>query len=81
MRNVAVTEGDKVQAEIQLGWTVDYWPVGDLVEVVDAVSGRGYRRRVQETAGRIRVQPAGQHSGGNFESSVRYQLREYLGIK
>ena len=37
MRNVAVTEGDKVEAEIRLGWTVDYWPVGDLVEYVDAV--------------------------------------------
>ena len=33
-----VTEGDKVEAQIQLGWTVDYWPVGDLVDEVDAVS-------------------------------------------
>ena len=37
MRDVAVTEGDKVEAQIRLGWTVDYWPVGELVEVIDAV--------------------------------------------
>lgn len=38
MRNVAVTEGDKVEAQIQLGWTVDYYGIGDLVAVVNEVS-------------------------------------------
>ncbi|HYE08304.1 MAG TPA: L-arabinose isomerase [Planctomycetota bacterium] len=37
MRNVAVTEGDKVAAEIQLGYAVNYHPVGDLVAEIDAV--------------------------------------------
>lgn len=38
MRNVAVTEGDKVEAQIQFGWTVDYFGIGDLVQFIDAVS-------------------------------------------
>ncbi len=38
MRNVAVTEGDKVEAQIKLGWTVDGYGVGDLVERIEAVS-------------------------------------------
>ena len=38
MRNVAVTEGDKVEAQMYLGWTVDYWPVSDLVEYVNGIS-------------------------------------------
>ena len=38
MRDVAVTEGDKVAAQIKLGWTVDYWPVAELVAAVNAVS-------------------------------------------
>ena len=38
MRDVAVTEGDKVEAQIKLGWQVDYWPVGHLVETMDAVT-------------------------------------------
>ena len=38
MRNVAVTEGDKVEAQIQFGWTVDYYGIRDLVDYVDAVA-------------------------------------------
>ncbi|MDY4761639.1 L-arabinose isomerase [Streptococcus thoraltensis] len=38
MRNVGVTEGDKVEAQIQFGWTVDYFGIGDLVEVVNQVT-------------------------------------------
>ena len=38
MRDVAVTEGDKVEAQIKLGWQVDYWPVGHLVSVMNSVT-------------------------------------------
>lgn len=38
MRNVAVTEGDKVEAQVKFGWEVDAWPVNDLVPYVDAVT-------------------------------------------
>ena len=38
MRNVAVTDGDKVEAQIQFGWYVDYYGIGDLVEIVNAVT-------------------------------------------
>ena len=38
MRNVAVTEGDKVEAQIKFGWEIDAWPVNDAVEYIDAVS-------------------------------------------
>lgn len=38
MRSVAVTEGDKVEAQIKFGWEVDAWPVNDAVEYVQAVS-------------------------------------------
>ena len=38
MRDVAVTEGDKVEALRKFGWQVDYWPVGHLVETMAAVS-------------------------------------------
>lgn len=37
MRNVADTEGDKVEATIQFGWEVDYYGIGDLVELVNQV--------------------------------------------
>jgi hypothetical protein len=38
MRQVAVTEGDKVAAEIRLGYSVNYHAVGDLVAEINAVS-------------------------------------------
>lgn len=38
MREVAVTEGDKIQAQIKLGWQVNTWAVGDLVDEMNKVS-------------------------------------------
>ena len=37
MRNVAVTEGDKVEAQIKFGWEIDAYPVNEIAEYVDAV--------------------------------------------
>ena len=37
MRNVAVTEGDKVEAQVKFGWEVDAYPVNELAEYVKAV--------------------------------------------
>ena len=39
MREVAVTEGDKVEAQLRLGWEVNTWPVGLLAETMEQVSG------------------------------------------
>lgn len=38
MRNVAVTDGDKIEAQIKFGWSVDYYGIGDLVEVINQIS-------------------------------------------
>lgn len=38
MRNVAVTEGDKVEAQMQFGWEIDAYPVNEIAEYVQAVS-------------------------------------------
>src|SRR5690625_5529279 len=38
IRNVAVTDGDKVEAQIKFGWTVDYYGIGDLVEEIHKVT-------------------------------------------
>jgi len=37
MRHVAVTEGDKVEAQLRLGFAVDGYGVGDLVDAIDAL--------------------------------------------
>ena len=38
MNNVAVTDGDKVEAEMRLGYHVDYYPIADLVAVQSKVT-------------------------------------------
>jgi L-arabinose isomerase len=38
MREVAVTDGDKVAAQIKFGFSVNTWAVGDLVQVVNSIS-------------------------------------------
>ena len=38
MRNVAVTEGDKVEAQLKFGWEVDAYPVNEIADAVAAVS-------------------------------------------
>lgn len=48
MRNVAVTEGDKVEAQIKFGWEVDAYPVNEIAEAVAAVSQSDINALVEE---------------------------------
>ncbi len=48
MRNVAVTDGDKVEAQIKFGWEVDAYPVNEIVEYVNAVSQADIDALVEE---------------------------------
>lgn len=80
MRNVAVTEGDKVEAQIQLGWTVDYYGVGDLVEEIGKVSDAAVEEEYQKLQ-KDYVLTQGDHTAEKFEHSVREQLKQYLGIR
>lgn len=38
MRNVAVTDGDKIEAQIKLGWQVDHYGVGDIISLIEKVT-------------------------------------------
>ncbi len=48
MRNVAVTEGDKVEAQIRFGYAVDGYGVGDLIGYLEAVSDGEVRNLLDE---------------------------------
>lgn len=47
MRQVAVTEGDKVEVEIKLGWSVNTHPVGDLVDAMKTFSDQDIDAKVE----------------------------------
>ncbi len=38
MRDVAVTDGDRVESEIKFGWNVNYYGIGDLVDIINTVT-------------------------------------------
>jgi L-arabinose isomerase len=48
MREVAVTEGDKVEAQIKFGWQVNTWGIGDLALRYNAVSGTAAAALVED---------------------------------
>lgn len=80
MRNVAVTDGDKIEAQIKFGWTVDYWGVADLVEEVNAVSDEDIDKKYEEMKNDYNF-VEGQNSSEKFEHNTKYQIREYFGLK
>lgn len=80
MRNVAVTDGDKIEAQIKFGWTVDYWGVGDLVAYVNAVDDAAVDQLYIDLQDKYDY-VVGQNTPEKFEHNVKYQLREYLGLK
>lgn len=48
MNNVAVTDGDKVEAEMKLGYHVDYCPINDVMEYYNKVDDNDTRTLVQQ---------------------------------
>ncbi len=80
MRNVAVTEGDKVAAEIRFGYQVNGYGIGDLVERVDAVSDGDVSTLINEYEERYTVAPE-LRKGGERHESLRDGARIELGLR
>jgi len=80
MRYVAVTEGDKTEAEIRFGLSVNTWGVNDLVEVVDAASESDVDALVAEYAELYDVAPE-LLPGASRHDSLRYGARIELGLR
>ncbi|MDQ0223746.1 L-arabinose isomerase [Metabacillus niabensis] len=80
MRNVAVTEGDKVEAQIKLGWTVDGFGIGDLVAKMNEVTEQEIDELMNEYEAEYDIVPEGLKDGPVRES-IRYQARIELGMK
>jgi L-arabinose isomerase len=80
MRDVAVTEGDKVAAELRFGFSVNSYGVGDLVERVDAVSDAETDRLISEYLERYHVATE-LKPGGARHASLRDAARIELGLR
>jgi L-arabinose isomerase len=80
MRDVAVTEGDKVAAQIQFGFSVNGYGMGDLVKSVNEVSEGEIDRLVREYEGSYKVASKLQVKGP-MRASLRQAARIELGLR
>ena len=80
MRDVAVTEGDKVEAQLRFGVSVNTHSVNDLVAVVDAVDDDAVDKLVVEYADLYAVAPE-LLPGGERHESLRYGARIERGLR
>ncbi len=73
MRNVAVTDGDKVSAEIKLGWSTNTFGIGDLKAYVDKISDEDIEKAYQNYLSKYDIHTK------NIDA-VKYQVRLELAI-
>lgn len=74
MRDVAVTEGDKVEVQKKLGWEVNTWAVGDLVKEMHAVTD-------EEVEALFNEYKANYDIATDDIAAIKYQAREEIAIK
>ena len=80
MRNVAVTEGDKVEAQIKFGWEIDAWPVNVLVEYVDSIPDSETEALTEEYYRTYKIVEEGRDPK-EFREHVKVQAQIELGIE
>jgi L-arabinose isomerase len=80
MRFVAVTEGDKVEAEMKFGFSVNTYGIGDLVNVINQISDRAVDELSREYDERYAV-VAALRKGGEQHQSLREAAKIELGLR
>jgi L-arabinose isomerase len=80
MRQVAVTEGDKVEAELQFGYSVNTYGVGDLVAVINNIADSAVDSLVKEYEEQYTLADT-LRKGKSQHSSLREAARIELGLK
>jgi L-arabinose isomerase len=80
MREVAVTGGDRVEAEIQFGWSTNGYAVGDLAERIAEVGDAQLEQLVEEYEAKYVVAPA-LRKGGAQRENLRHAARQEIGMR
>ena len=80
MRQVAVTEGDKVEAELKFGYSVNGYGIGDLIKVINQVSDQEINTLTAEYEARYNV-AASLRKGGDKHQSLREAAKIEVGLR
>ncbi|MCQ2530858.1 MAG: L-arabinose isomerase [Lachnospiraceae bacterium] len=74
MRDVAVTEGDKIEAQRKFGWQVNTWAVGDLVKEMKAVTDEEVEALFEEYKAEYDINT-------DDIAAIKYQAREEIAMQ
>ncbi|MBV7272017.1 L-arabinose isomerase [Clostridiaceae bacterium UIB06] len=80
MREVAVTEGDKVEAQIKFGWSVSGYGIGDLVDSINEISDSEVKKLLEEYNELYEMAPEARTPGKIYDS-IYEQAKIELGMK
>lgn len=80
MRQVAVTEGDKVEAELQFGYSVNTYGVGDLVAVINKVKNSQVDELIAVYHQDYKMAPS-LKKGGKHYGSLREAAKIEIGMR
>ena len=80
MRNVAVTEGDKVEAQIKFGWEIDAYPVNEIADAVKEVSEADTNTLVEEYYDKYEILLEGRDEK-EFRKHVAVQAQIEIGFE
>jgi L-arabinose isomerase len=80
MREVAVTGGDRVEAQIQLGWSINGYGVGDLAARIAEVSDADVDQLVSEYEDAYSL-AASLKKGGEKRENLRYAARQEIAMR
>jgi L-arabinose isomerase len=80
MREVAVTEGDKVEAQLKFGWSVNGYGIGELVAVIEQVTDQQVDLLCEQLESEYKMQD-GLQKGGEIFSSLRESARIEIGLR
>lgn len=80
MREVAVTEGDKVEAQIKFGYSVNGYGIGDLAKYVNDVSNSDIEKIIDQYYVLYNIDAPLKRNGDSFEA-MRYQAQIEIGLR
>ena len=74
MREVAVTDGDRVESQIRYGWECNYFAIGDLVDTINQVTDKEIDTKMDEYTSKYTMKT-------NNIQAVREQAKYEVGLE
>ncbi len=77
MRDVAVTDGDRVESEIRYGWSTNYYGIGDLVAIMESVTESEVDEKMSEYADKY-VMNTSDAESVRYQAKIEVALEKFL---